>query len=105
MGPEIVIAVYRPHEGRAADLDALVARHVPALREQGLVTDRPAISMRASDGTVVEVFEWTSREAAARAHEDEVVGPLWASMGAVADFLTPADLPEATHRFPHFAPL
>ena len=40
-GPVLVIARYRPREGREADLLELVRRHGPVLLESGLVTDRP----------------------------------------------------------------
>jgi hypothetical protein len=106
MGAQIVTAMYRPKPGKAEELEALVRRHQPALRAAGLVTERPTILMRsAADGTFVEIFEWASGEAARSAHEDEAVGALWTAMEAVADFVTLADLPEATRRFPHFTPL
>ena len=106
MGHEIVQAVYRAKAGKQEALEALVAQHEPALREAGLVTDRPFARMRSAvDGTIVEVFEWSSRQAACDAHAHETIGPLWEAMAAVADFLTLADLAEATKPFPHFQPL
>lgn len=105
MGHEIVQAVYRAKPGKADALAALVAKHEPALRAAGLVTDRPFVVMRSpEDGTLIEIFEWASREAAGTAHGHEVIGPLWESMAKVADFLTLADVPEATRPFAHFQP-
>jgi hypothetical protein len=49
----IVIVGYRPKPGKAEELRALAAEHVPILRAEGLVTDRPAVLMEARDGTLV----------------------------------------------------
>lgn len=103
--PEIVIALYRPHAGKEKDLEALVARHLPTLRESELITPREAIAARASDGTILEVFEWASGEAASQAHEVPAVAKVWEAMAQVADFVSLGSLPEAGKRFPHFAPL
>ncbi|MCO5165235.1 MAG: hypothetical protein M9894_02550 [Planctomycetes bacterium] len=103
MSPEMVIALYRPHPGKERELDALVAQHVPALREAELITDRGVLRGRAKDGTVVEVFEWVSADAAERAHELPSVARVWEAMAQVADFVSLGDLPEAGQRFPHFA--
>lgn len=100
---EIVIALYKPHAGQDAALRALVESHVPALRRAGLITERPSVLMRSSDGTFVEIFEWVPG-GAERAHAHPEIGPLWGAMSEVADFTSLADLPEARGRFPHFTP-
>ena len=103
--PEVVFAVYRPHPGKGRELEALVAQHVPTLRQLELVTDRAPIVVRAEDGTVVEVFEWRSNAAARRAHELPAVARIWEAMELVADFATLGSLAEAKHTFPHFDPV
>src|SRR5258708_29808547 len=69
MGVMIIVA-YRPRPGKEQMLLELTREHVPVLRTQGLATDRPAYGMRAQDGTIVEVFEWKSKEAIGSAHEN-----------------------------------
>ena len=70
------------------------------------MTDRPFTIMRSNDGrTFVEIFEWANAEAAHDAHTNEHVGPVWEAMAEVADFMTLADVAEATKQFPHFKPL
>lgn len=101
---EIVLAIYQPHEGKEGELDQLVGRHLPLLRKKGLVTARQAVRMRSASHAVVEVFEWVDAEASGRAHSDPDVSALWEAMAQVAEFPCLADLPEATRRFPHFAP-
>jgi hypothetical protein len=103
MSTEIVTAVYRAKAGKDAELAALIERHVPVLRAEGLATERDVVVMRSpKDGTFIEVFEWASKDAASSAHENAAVGEIWGAMADVAEFLTLADLPEATDRFPHF---
>ena len=103
--PRTVIGCYRPKPGQAAVLDELVRGHVPALQRLGLATDRAATTLRAADGTVVEVFEWASAAAIAAAHGHPEVQALWAAFGACSDHVTLSQLPEAQGLFAEFAPL
>jgi hypothetical protein len=105
MAGKIVIALYRPHEGKENELETLVERHVPVLRAEQLVTERPATVMRAKDGTMVEVFEWNSEEAAQRAHSVASVAEIWGQMAEVSDFVSLGSLQEADGSFPHFDPV
>ena len=97
-----VIAAYRPKPGREQDLAAAVEKHLDVLAAEGLVTDRPAYVMRASDGTLVEVFEWRSAEAIRQAHENPAVQALWEEFGAVCEYVPLATLEEAQAMFAEF---
>ena len=66
----VVIVAYRPKAGRESELLKLVRGRVPTLREEGLVTDRVPVLMRAKDGTIVEVSEWKSQAAIEEAHRN-----------------------------------
>lgn len=101
----LVIAVYRPRPGCAPRLRDVLSEHVPALRAEGLAAERPALYLVAHDGTVLEIFEWVSEEAAELAHENPTVQALWARFEQVAEFLSLADLPEGQRPFAHFDPL
>jgi len=101
----LVIACYRPHTDKHDELDAEVRAHVPALRELGLVTDRPPVIMRSADGTVVEVFEWMSQHAIDQAHDSPEVQDLWARFATVCDYVPVAQVPEAAEIFSGFTPL
>ncbi|MDX1583957.1 MAG: hypothetical protein R3338_10205, partial [Thermoanaerobaculia bacterium] len=57
---QFVIACYRPKEGKEEHLVEEVRKHVPTLRQEGLVTDRSPYIMRSKDRTIIEVFEWES---------------------------------------------
>ncbi len=102
--PRAVIACYRAKPGQEDALDALVRSHVPELRRLGLATDRAPYSLRAADGTHVEVFEWASAEAIARAHDMPEVHAMWAAFGAACTYVKVSDLDEAKNLFAEFAP-
>jgi hypothetical protein len=72
----------------------LVRNHLPPLRAEALVTERPSIVMRTADGILIEVFEWVSQEAIAGAHSNPVVIDLWKRFEAVCTYETPSNLPE-----------
>jgi len=97
-----VIVAYRPKEGRAVDLDAVVAKHLRILREENLITDRDGYTMRAVDGTLVEVFEWRSKEAIEAAHGNAAVCALWSEFGEVCDYVPLSSLAEAGQMFAEF---
>ena len=99
---QIVIACYRPKQGKDAQLLQLMAEHVPILRSVGLATDRASIMGRAKDGTIVEVFEWVSLEAIQRAHEDPTVLGMWERYGEVCDYVRLTDLAESADLFAGF---
>jgi len=100
-----VIAAYRPKGGRERQLLELVRRHADVLRAEGLITDLPAYAMRAADGTMIEVFEWSSNAAIERAHASPAVQALWAEFGTACDYVPVASLAEAQKVFSEFEAL
>jgi quinol monooxygenase YgiN len=100
-----VIVAYSPKPGMADHLLAAVRKHLEVLRAEKLVTDRPAYVMRAADGTVVEVFEWQSAEAIAKAHSTAAVQALWAEFGAACDYRPLCGLAECQQLFAEFEPV
>lgn len=100
-----VIAAFRPKPGMADALLTVVEKHWHILESQGLVSSRPRYAMQASDGTIVEVFEWASAEAISRAHENQAVLALWAEFESACEYVPLASLAEATHPFSEFRPL
>src|SRR5438093_13615850 len=101
----LVIVAYRPKPGKEQRLLELTREHVPILRGLGLATGRPPCAMRAADGTVVEVFEWTSDEAIASAHANPVVQSMVAKYAEACDDVKLADLKECSDLFAGFEPL
>jgi quinol monooxygenase YgiN len=101
----LVICAFRPKPGKEAELLGVVRNHLPVLRSQKLVTDRAPVQMRASDGTIIEVFEWKSQAAVDEAHRNPVVRKLWDRYEACSDSISLRDVPGADHPFPHFEPI
>jgi quinol monooxygenase YgiN len=105
MEPVIVIVAYKPKPGKAEALRALVDTHIPRLRKEGLVTERAPTLLQTTDGTIVEMFEWLSREAIQQAHRNTEVHKMWAEFAEVCDYTPLKDLPEAAGLFAEFTPL
>jgi quinol monooxygenase YgiN len=98
----LVIAAFRPKPGKEADLLACARDHLPILRAEGLATERPALVLRAADGSLLEIFEWVSHAAIEAAHTNPRVLALWKRYEACCDYVTLGDLAEAKSMFPHF---
>jgi hypothetical protein len=101
----ISVACYKPKPGCEQALRELVRGHLPPLRDEGLVTTRESIVMRAADGTVVEIFEWVSPEAITGAHSNPVVLELWKKFEAVCTYEIPSNVAEFRNMFAHFEPV
>jgi len=101
----IVIVAYRPKPGREKELLEIVRSRVPTLRQEGLVTDRAPVLMRAKDGTIIEVSEWKSHEAIEAAHKNPRVLAMWDKFFAVCDCVPLKTVPEAETMFAGFEPI
>jgi hypothetical protein len=101
----MVIACYRPKPGKDSQLLELMKSHVPILHQQGLVTDRPSIAMRAQDGTIVEVFEWKSVEATQEAHTNPAVQAMWKQFEDACTYEVIGNLPEAKQLWSGYVPI
>ncbi|HKX26871.1 MAG TPA: hypothetical protein VJ302_04180 [Blastocatellia bacterium] len=105
MGPQVALALYRPFEGKDAELRELIAQHIPTLRRLELITDRPPILLKSKNGTYIEIFEWRAPESARAAHHHPEVAKVWEAMGKVCDFPALESLDEARAQFPNFDPI
>jgi quinol monooxygenase YgiN len=104
-GGVVVVVAYRPRPGKEDLLLQLTKEHVPILRGQGLATERPVCAMRAADGTILEVFEWTSQAAIESAHQNPEVQKLWERYGEVCEYVPLASVKECGEMFAGFAPI
>ncbi len=100
--PFTVIAAYRPKLGQDDALLALVREHLPILRREGLAAATPPVVLRASDGTLLEIFDWVSEEAVGQAHDNPQILGLWERFGTVCDYVKLAELAESTKLFAEF---
>lgn len=102
--PTVVIVAYRPKPGKREDLLQLLREHVPYLRSEGLATERQVVLAEGSDGSIIEVFEWTNG-GVEKAHKHPGVGKLWERFFAVCDAVPLHNLPESSSQFAGFTPL
>ena len=102
---QFTIAAYRPRPGKAQDLLQLVREHHGVLRREGLATDRPPYVMQATDGTLLEVFEWTSSGSSNDAHHNAVVQALWARFNTACEYVSLSALSECQAPFASFVPV
>ncbi len=100
--PFVVMAMYRPKEGKLDELELLVKKHFPTLKSYGLTTSREPFIGRATDGTLIEIFEWISMEAAQKAHDHPAIASIWEAMTMVCEFGKLEQLAEAKKVFPQF---
>jgi len=98
----IVIAAFKPLPGKEVELEECLAVRSPLLRRLGLATDRANITMRATDGTILDVSEWVDDAAIAAAHETPEVLELWQRFEACSDYRRLNSLAEAHHDFATF---
>jgi hypothetical protein len=98
------IVAYKPKPGMEAELLALSKGHVPYLRSIGAASERPHVVALASDGTVVEVFEWLEG-GLLKAHNHPGVQEMWARYSAACDYVPLNTLAEAEHQFANFVPI
>lgn len=86
-GP-VVVCTYRVRAGAQAEFERWLDLHAPTLRRLGLITSFPAQALRRLEGSdivYVEVFEWASADAAARASEVPEVIAIWEPMAALCE--------------------
>jgi len=96
------IAAYRPKKGKERLLREVLKDHVPILRKERLVTDRPPYLMCAADGTFIEVFEWKSAAAIEAAHSNAAVQAMWARFEVACTYESLVSLSESKNMFANF---
>jgi hypothetical protein len=101
----IVIVAYRPKPGKEPLLLELTKEHLRILRGQDLATERSPYAMKAHDGTVIEVFEWKSKEAIAAAHTNPVVLKMWERYSEACEIVPLASVKECGDMFAGFVPI
>jgi hypothetical protein len=99
---QLAFAMYKPKKGKLTTLKKLLKDHIPTLRKYELITDKGAFMIQSTDGTIIEIFEWTSEEAKNAAHRHPAIMKIWGPMMPICEFPHMEDLPEASRSFPNF---
>ncbi len=97
-----VIVAFKPKPGKEVSLAAAIEKHYRVLQAENLVTNKAPYLMRADNGVVLEVFEWLSADAIARAHANPAVQALWAEFEGACDYVPLSSLGEAQQMFAEF---
>lgn len=98
----IVIAAFKPKPGKEDELKQVIADRLPLLRALGLATDRINITMRSTNGTIIDVSEWVDDDAIARAHETPEVHELWKRFEDCSEYVKLESLDEIHQEFASF---
>ena len=96
------IPAYKPKPGKEQELLEAVKDHMKVLKSQGFVTERPAYVMRAKDGTILEIFEWKSKETIQQAHKNEAMLALWKRFNDACEYRKLVEIAECTDMFASF---
>ena len=92
------ICQYHVKPGHEAEMEALLAKHWPTLREAGLASEVPPTIYRGlpsgkpddqhgAAGVYIEIFSWSSPEGPRVAHEMPAVMAVWEPMGAICSHM------------------
>jgi len=91
-GTQLAFSVYRPRSGCTDEFLLLLREELATLRRRGHVTERPAPVVRAEDGELLVVLEWSTEHAVDDAHADPEVLAVWDRKAQLADYITLPDL-------------
>jgi len=105
MSTKLAMAMYKPKEGKSAELKAILKDHIPMLQKLELISANTAYMVESQNGTVIEIFEWMDDSAKDVAHKHPAVRAIWGKMMDICSFPHLQDLPEAKHSFPNFSVL
>ena len=104
-GTLIVIVSYTPKAGKEEGMKEVLRDHIPVLRKEGLITEYPCTILKSKNGDYIEIFEWKSGEAIAKAHESENVKELWKRFEEVCTYTNLSDIEECKGLFASFIPV
>ncbi len=90
------ICQYHVKQGHEAEMEALLAKHWPALRKVGLASEDPPLIFRGlpsgktddrhgATGVYIEIFSWAQENSPQLAHEMPEVMAIWEPMGAICE--------------------
>lgn len=98
----LAFAVYKPKEGKTEELLPILDRHIEILREKNYITEKDDYLVKASNGYLVEIFAWKSKDSIDAVHKDPDIIAIWEKMGELGEFGNMNDLPESGKVFPNF---
>ncbi len=98
----IAIGAYRVHAGHEELFLEALRQDLVTMRDEGLISDWPAMILKAGTDVYLQVVEWADDDAPARSSENERVMAIWTQKRTHSDYLSLAQVPGADRLFPSF---
>ncbi|MBL7878115.1 MAG: hypothetical protein JNL53_20785 [Cyclobacteriaceae bacterium] len=98
----IFLIIYKPHKGKEQELLSTVKSGYAPMISGGYVTDRAPILMRATNGSLLLIFEWKQQDSQDKAQADPAIQEQWMRVSKLSEFEKPESLKEFRDVFPEF---
>ena len=98
----VAIMIFRPQKDKLGELIALLKQSHSALLKFGIVTAREQILAMSVEGSVIQILEWTSKQAEEEAAVHDEIRELWMEAERLCEFQKPIEVKEFTQMFPSF---
>ena len=98
----IAIGAYRVREGHEELFLEALRQDIVTMRDEGLISDWPAMILKAGSDVFLQVVEWADDSAPARSSSNENVMAIWTKKRNHAEYLSLAQVPGADRLFPSF---
>ena len=98
----IAIGAYRVHEGREDEFLEALRQDLVTMREEGLISDWPAMILKAGTNVYLQLVEWADEDAPGRSSSNERVMAIWTKKRILSDYLSLSEVPGAERLFPSF---
>ena len=98
----IAIGAYRVHEGNDEQFLEALRQDLVTMRAEGLISDWPAMILKAGPDVYLQLVEWADADAPARSSANERVMAIWTKKRTLADYLSLSEVPGADRLFPSF---
>jgi hypothetical protein len=96
------IVVYKPYKGRDQELLPAVMASYRDLQKGGYVTTQPPKLMKATNGSIVLIFDWKDENTKNTAQTDPVIQQHWMALSKLCEFEKPMNLTECQQPFSDF---
>jgi len=98
----IAIGAYRVHEGHEELFLEALRQDIVTMRDEGLISDWPAMILKAGSDVFLQLVEWADADAPTRSSHNERVMAIWTKKRTHSDYLSLAQVPGADRLFPSF---
>jgi len=96
------MVVYKPYKGKDQELLPATKASYLDLRKGGYVTSQPPMLMKASDGSIILIFEWIEKQKNEEAQVDPVIQQHWMTLSKICEFEKAMSLIEFQRPFSEF---